>query len=84
MKAIDDIDLEKLHTLQGMVSAIKNQEASLETIFAPKDPKKEKADQALKKTEEKLKKQPGTGNGVKDTAAKMEGSGSSPGDTAQT
>jgi hypothetical protein len=70
VKAIDDIDLEKLHLLQGMVTAYKNQEASLETLFPTKDAHKAKADQATKKTEDKLRRQ-GSGNGIKDTEDKL-------------
>lgn len=68
VKGLEDIDLDKLVTLRGMATAIKNGEATIEGLF-PKPGAKEKADQANKATEGKLNKK--TGNGAKDTAQQM-------------
>jgi hypothetical protein len=67
VKGLADIGLDELQKLTGMRAAIKNGEASIETLFPPPDAKT-KADKATKKTEDKLNK---TGNGAKDTTDKI-------------
>jgi hypothetical protein len=54
VKEINDIDLDKLQILQGMLNALK-EGVELETIF-PSEKPKDKADDASKAAEEKLKK----------------------------
>jgi hypothetical protein len=54
VKEINDIDLDKLQILQGMINALR-EGVELETIF-PADTAKGKADGASKSAEEKLKK----------------------------
>lgn len=54
LKKIEDIDLDKLSTLRGMVSAITNGESTVKDMF---DPDPEKVDEAKKKTSESLKNQ---------------------------
>lgn len=71
VKEINDIDLDKLQVLQGMVTALKNQEATLDGLF-PTDTGKDKANAATKSTEDKLKKRK-DGNGVKSTEEKLQG-----------
>lgn len=68
VKGLADIGLDELQKLTGMRAAIKNGEATIETLFFTPDPKS-KADNATKKTEDKLNK---TGNKAKDTAAAMD------------
>lgn len=51
---IDDIDLDKLTILSGMKSAIRNGEATVETLFPTEDEMKKRADKATKSTESKL------------------------------
>lgn len=68
VKGIADIGLDELQKLTGMRAAIKNGEASIETLFPPPDAKS-KADKATKKTEDKLNK---TGNGAKDTSTTID------------
>jgi hypothetical protein len=75
VKAIDDIDLEKLHILQGMVTAFKNNEAGLETLFPKKDANKTKAEKATKDTEDKLKRKTAGGNGLTTTEEKLKEGG---------
>lgn len=57
LKAVEDIDLEKLATLRGMCTLIKNQEATVSELFPikQKDPKK-KADKATTAAEDAIKK----------------------------
>lgn len=55
VKGLDDIDLDKLQLLSGMKSALKNGEATLESLFPPPDAKT-KAENATKSAEDKLNK----------------------------
>lgn len=68
VKGLEDIDLDRLVTLRGMATALKNGEATLEALFPPPDAKA-KADAATKATEGKLNKK--TNPSVKDTAQQM-------------
>lgn len=52
LKKIEDIDLDKLATLRGMVALIKNGESTIKDLFEPEDKKGE----AQKAATEKLKK----------------------------
>jgi len=70
VKGIEDIDLDKFALLRGMASAHRNGEATLDGIFPPPNAK-EKADNAIKKAEEKLNKKTGA-NGAKDTTAAID------------
>lgn len=72
VKEINDIDLEKLQILQGMVTALKNNEATLEGMFPPKPPKSA-AKKAEQSTEDKLKKNQSRQQGAKDTEDKIAG-----------
>lgn len=67
VRGLEDIDLDKLQLLSGMKAALKNGEATLDSLFPPPDAAA-KAKAATKSTEDKLNK---TGNGAKDTADKM-------------
>lgn len=64
LKAVEDIDLEKLAILRGMCTLIKNQESTVAELFPPKvkDPKK-KADKATSETEAAIKKAQDKANG---------------------
>lgn len=68
VSGLEDIDLEKLQVLSGMKSALSNNEATLEGMFAPADPNASKAKAATDATLNKLKKN----DGVKGTTQKME------------
>lgn len=68
VKGLADIGLDELQKLTGMRAAIKNGEASIETLFFTPDPKA-KSDKATKKTEDKLNK---TGNAAKDTTTALD------------
>lgn len=72
VKGIEEIDLDKMVLLRGMATALKNGEATLESMFPPPDAKS-KADKATKSTEDKLNKKKG-GNGTAETADKMNNS----------
>lgn len=65
LKAVEDIDLEKLAVLRGMCTLIKNQESTVSELFPKKekDPKK-KADKATTAAEEAIKKQQNKANGT--------------------
>lgn len=69
LKAITDIDLDKLAVLSGMKSAFVNNESRLDELFLPVDDPKAKAKKATEATAAKLKK---TGNGAKDVATQIE------------
>jgi hypothetical protein len=80
VKEINDIDLEKLQLLQGMVTALKNQEATLEGMFPPVTPKN-KSTKAQNSTEDKLKKNQSRQQGAKSTEDKIaEGAAENKGD----
>lgn len=70
VKGLEDIDLDKLVTLRGMATALKNGEATIDGLF-PQPDAKAKAETAAKATEDKLNKKKNTGNGAKDTAQQM-------------
>lgn len=55
LKSVEDIDLEKLATLRGMCTLIKNQEATVAELFPKPDPKA-KAGKATSATEAAIKK----------------------------
>lgn len=55
LKSVEDIDLEKLATLRGMCTLIKNQEATVAELFPKPDPKT-KANKATTATEDAIKK----------------------------
>jgi hypothetical protein len=85
VKEINDIDLEKLQLLQGMVTALKNQEATLEGMFPPVTPKN-KSTKAQNSTEDKLKKNQSRQQGAKATEDKIAGTDENKqeGDTGKT
>jgi hypothetical protein len=64
LKAVEDIDLEKLAILRGMCTLIKNQESTVAELFPikEKNPKK-KADKATAETEDAIKKAQDKANG---------------------
>jgi hypothetical protein len=64
LKAVEDIDLEKLAILRGMCTLIKNQESTVAELFPvkEKDPKK-KADKATTAAEDAIKKAQDKANG---------------------
>jgi hypothetical protein len=66
VKGLADIGLDELQKLTGMKAAIKNGEASVESLFFTPNPK-DKADKATKNAEDKLNKK--TGNKAADTTA---------------
>jgi len=78
VKEINDIDLEKLQILQGMVTALKNNEVTLDGMF-PKD--KDTGKKAEKSTEDKLKKNQNRKQGAKETEEKIAGTGSAASNT---
>lgn len=55
IKAVEDIDLEKLSVLRGMCTLIRNQEGTVGELF-PQPDLKSKADKAITATEEAIKK----------------------------
>jgi len=63
LKAIEDIDLEKLSVLRGMCTLIKNQEGTVAELFPDKKTPKEKADKATTATEDAIKKAQEKANG---------------------
>lgn len=69
VKGVDDIGLDKLFDLQGMVNAHKAGEATLEELFPPPNAGKK----ATKATEDKLKASGKASQGAKETASHMEG-----------
>lgn len=72
LKKVEDIDLEKLSVLRGMVTLIKNNESSIAELFPDPDAKK-KAEGATKITEDAIKaaaaKATGNGNGNKSNSS---------------
>lgn len=63
LKAVEDIDLEKLAVLRGMCTLIKNQEGTVSELFPDKKTPKEKADKATTATEDAIKKAQDKANG---------------------
>lgn len=59
VKGVEDIDLEKLSQLTKFRATLKNQEATLDSIFPPVAPPTTKGDKATKAAEQKLKAKPG-------------------------
>jgi hypothetical protein len=81
IKGIEDIDLDKLQKLSAMRSALKNNEATIESMFPPPDAKK-KADAANKATEGKLNSQPKPGTAAHDLTGKIDAATKPPADGA--
>lgn len=59
VQGVEDIDLEKLGQLTKFRTSLKNQEATLDSIFPPVAPPTTKGDKATKAAEQKLKAKPG-------------------------
>lgn len=57
IKAVEDIDLEKLAVLRGMCTLVKNGESTIDEVFPVSEPPKSKADKAADATAAAIKNQ---------------------------
>jgi hypothetical protein len=57
IKAVEDIDLEKLAILRGMCTLVKNGESTIDEVFPAAEPPKSKSDKAADATAAAIKKQ---------------------------